>query len=398
MTATSSPLRRLLFVLLPVLVLAAGVLIALLLLNTSPKARQAPPPPSSALVAVAPVAFGSETIEIEAMGTVVPARVIDLHPQVEGAIINVAPAFEPGGRFRAGETVLTIDPTDYQLGVRRLTSDLARAEADLRVELGNQTVARREFELLGEKLTEEDRDLVLRTPQLETVRAEVAAARAALDKAELDLERTRVTAPFNAVVLDRQVNLGSRVGTSTLLARLVGTDAYWIETSVPVDQLRWLTVPTEPGTSGSAVKIYNPSAWGADQWRAGTLVHLASDLEKQGRMARVMVRVEDPLSLRQSTPPLLIDSYVRVVFTGKTLDNVARIERSWLRDDDRLWIMDNEGRLAIRAADVIHRGRETVLVRDGLSVGERLVTSDLATPVQGMPLRTVETGEGKAQP
>ncbi|HUT32628.1 MAG TPA: efflux RND transporter periplasmic adaptor subunit [Planctomycetota bacterium] len=312
-------------------------------------------------------------------------------------------------------------------------SEVAKAEAALRIEEGQQAVARREYELLGKTLGEKDRDLVLREPQLRTAQANCEAARAAkrvaeaarkaaiaakasaeamsrsaqaaieaaeaaktaadvaVRKAGLDLARTTLRAPFNAVVEAESVDLGSQVSPQTPLATLVGTDEYWVEVSVPVDQLRWLRVPRSSKEEGSPVRVYNEAAWGPDACRAGAVVRLASALEPEGRMARLLVSVPDPLGLKDATqrlPELLIGSYARVEIDGMELENVVPIERDLVHEGDQVWVMTPEGKLDIREVQIAFRGRDTLLISGGLKTGDKVVTTGLAAPVAGTPLRT----------
>jgi RND family efflux transporter MFP subunit len=339
------------------------------------------------LVQVMPLRTGDETVSVRAMGTVVPAREVTLESRVSGEIIWTHPEFAPGGFLTAGEEVLRIDPTDYQLDLARKKSQVAEAAYKLKLELGHQEVAKREWQLLKGNKSVEDSDLALRRPHLEKARADLAAARAELKGAELNLERTRITAPFNAVVRERHVETGSQVTAMESLADLVGTDEYWVRVSVPVDRLRWIRIPRTAAGEGPAVAI----RYGTDaQVRTGTVIKLLSDLEAEGRMARLLVSVDDPLDLSNPAsdrPPLLIGEYVQVGIQGRELTDVFRIPRSALRDGERVWLAAPGDTLSIREVDPIWRDSDTVLLRDGLESGDRLILSDIAAPVEGMALR-----------
>ena len=381
----------------PLAVVCVGGVAAGRLIQTAPHAKPRPPVRTAAMVETTPVSYSSENTTLTAMGTVCPALEVELKPRVSGEVISIGGNLLPGGLFRAGQTLLKLDPTDYRLAVRRLKSDAAKARADVKLEQGNQSIAQREYQLLGQVVADGDRELMLRKPQLDTVLASVEAVKAELEAAELDLSRTTVTAPFNGVVKTRNVNVGSRVNETTTLACLVGTDEYWIEVSVPVNQLRWIRIPRRDGEPGSVVKVYNQAAWGKDVCREGTVIRLAADLEEQGRMARLLVSVTDPLSLtpdHTGKPVLLIGSYVRLEIQGIELDSVVAVDRSLLRDGTRVWIMSPEGTLDIRPVEICFRDRNRVMISGGLSEGERLVTSTLSTPVHGMELRTSEDIRG----
>jgi len=385
----SSVLIRILTVL---AVLAAGAIIAMALMKSGPKTKRKPPQRSARLVEVQSLRYSNHPVRVEGMGIVLPAREITLFPQVSGKIRWVSPALLPGGRFRSGEAIVRIDSSDYELVVRQRAGDLQQAESNLKLEQGQQSIALSEFELLGETIPEEDRDLVLRLPQLQSVRAEVAKAQSALERAQLDLQRTEVKAPFNAIVKTRAVDLGESVGPATRLATLVGTDAYWVEVLIPVKQLEWIALPGEKEISpGAAVRIYNDAAWGSEIYRSGTVLGLASDLEEQGRMARLLISVPDPLGTASDGKPLpllLIGAFVRAEIEGRPLERVAAIDRRFFREGEAVWVMNAKDQLEIRPVKVAFRDRDQVYLSAGVREGERLVLTDLAAPVEGMPLRT----------
>jgi RND family efflux transporter MFP subunit len=388
----SRPNRRavLLKLLLPVIVVIVSGAIALWLMQTGPKTKTRPKARNALLVDVRPIAYGPQKTIISIMGTVKPQREVSLKPQVSGEIIWISDNLLPGGRFTVDEPLLKIDPSDYQLAEKQLASEVARVEADLQIELGLQRVAQKEYELLGEKVSAEEQALMLREPQRANLRAVLEGTRARLEQAQLDLKRTTVKAPFNAVVMSREINLGTRVSPTTNLATLVGSDAYWIETPVPASQLKWISTGQQNGKAGSPVRIYDTTSWGPDSYRHGYLVGLTAMVEENGRMAKLLTEVPDPLSLQPSKkhlPKLLLGSYVRVEIEGETLPHAAVIERDLVHDGDQVWIMDDHGELDIRAVEIAFRDRDHVLVTGGIDEGEHLVVSNLPSPVQGMRLQ-----------
>lgn len=173
--------RVILRTLVPVAVLAAGAAVALWLMETGPQAKPRPQARNATLVAVSTVDYGPQQTVVSGMGTVAAARNVELKPRVNGEIIELNRNLVPGGHFRKGETMLKIDPTDYRLAVRQLATDVAKAESDLQLEQGNQLVAQKEYKLLGETVSNEEKALMLRRPQLENLRATLEAARARLD-------------------------------------------------------------------------------------------------------------------------------------------------------------------------------------------------------------------------
>lgn len=386
---------------LPVLILSIGVALAIALVETAPKTKRQPPPRQARLVEIEPVHLGNHRTVVHALGTVQPAREVTLQSRVSGQVASVSKEFMPGGNFREGEMLVQLDSTDFELAVRHRESEVAQARMEVALEQGQQEVARREAEMLGGTAKEGDRSLMLRQPQLERVRARLKSAEASLALAKLELERTTVRAPFNATVRGRTVNIGMHVSPNTTLATLTGTDGFWIEAAVPLDQLKWIQIPRAAGKTGSSVRVFNEAAWGADVFRTGRVIRLLSDLDKDGRMARVLIDLEDPHALLPANaekPKLLLNDFLRLEFEGVELPRVAAVKRHLVRDGNKIWLMNEKGELEIRTVEIAFSGRDQLFLRNSLRQGEQLVVTDISAPVQGMLLRTAEEKQEKTRP
>lgn len=381
--------------LLPLALLAGAIAGAIRLVETAPKAERRTPQRQATPVSVLIAGRAETRAEVRVMGTVVPSQQVLLQPRVSGEIVKLSPRLVPGGRFKAGEFMLQIDPQDYELAVRRTRSQIAQAEYDHRIEQGYREIAEREWALLDmqDQASELDRELALRKPHLLRTDAMLEAARATLKSAELDLERTTVRAPFNCMVVAENVDLGAQVSPSSQLATLVGTDEYWVQAAVPIDQLHWITFPDDDGDGGSDALVKQELGTGVHGEWTGRVVRLLGDLEPRGRMARVLVAVPDPLHIQASDNarlPLLIDAYVNVSLAGKPIQDVVSLPRTALRADRQVWIMNDADELEIRDVEIVWGNQDTVLVRSGVSEGQRVVVTDVPAPVRGMALRLLD--------
>ena len=380
--------RPILRIVISLIVLSVGVGTASYLKNSAPRSQKRPPAKLTPVVQVETVQPSGYQIVVTAMGTVIPDREIVLKPRVSGEIVEIHPEFTEGGIFKKGMKVLQIDPKDYELNLEQKQSAVTHAEYALKLELGHQEVAKREWELLNGNNPAQDmeKELALRKPHLDKARADLAAAQADFKKAMLDFKRTHIMAPFNAMVRSKTVDLGSQVTPQEPLAELVGTDSYRIQTSIPVDRLEWIQIPGKAGDSGSTARIIYDQGHEC----SGTVTRLMGDLSTQGRMARILVEVTDPLGLKASSqrgPPLLIGEYVRVEIQGRKLDGVFKLPRTALRDNSSVWIAGENQTLKIRKVRPIWRDANVVLLKEGLKTGERLIVSDLPGAVEGMSVR-----------
>lgn len=376
-----------------IILLVAGAVTVFVFLSEPTASRAGATKETAMLVEVIQVERGTFQPTIVATGSVQPSKDIVLSPQVSGEVIRQADGFTPGGFVRQGEILLQVDPADYRNTLQLRKSDLGQAMADLEIEQGRQDVARQDYELVDEMLSTENQnlELVLREPQLNAAKAQVQAAQAAVDQAQLNLERTTIKAPFDAHVLSRNVNIGSQVTPGDDLGRLVGRDEYWVIVTVPLSKLPWISLPEGDETNGSEVRIRDRKAWKVGEFRTGHIYRLVGALEDQTRMARILVSVPDPLAYKNdSLPALMINSFVEAEIRANEIKDVVRLSREFLRENETVWVMDNE-RLRIKDVDVVFQDADYAYISSGLNEGDQIVATNLSTVAEGARLRTSDS-------
>jgi len=377
------------FLILLLVAATAGVLYTIY--STEPQAEKTTATKETAmLVDVVPAERGAFRPVIHAVGAVRPIREVMVSPRVGGQIVDRSSAFEPGGLIPAGDGLVTLDPADFEIVLAQRLAELHQAEAELSVEMGRQKVAERDYALLDEELPPEQRALVLRAPQLATANANVEAAQAFIRQAELDLARAQVPAPFDALVMERDVDVGSQVARGETLGRVVGVDAWWVIATVPRGQLRWLQVPGPDGGPASRVTVRDRAAWGPGVSREGVVDRVLGELDAGTRLARVLVRVDDPLgraaTAEDPRPPLMLGAFVDADIEGIEVADVVRLDRAHLRKDDTVWVME-DGVLRIRPVEVLFTDEDYAYLASGLEEGDPVVVTDLSTVVDGSALR-----------
>jgi RND family efflux transporter MFP subunit len=372
------------------LVLLTGITITALIYITEPRAKRGGATKETAmLVDVVTAQQGNFKPIISALGKVEPSQSITLSPRVGGEIISLSGAFIPGGLVRKGDGLLRIDPADYQNNLEQRKSELRQTIADLNIEMGRQNVAQKDYQILQEILSEEQEALILRKPQLNAARARVEAARASVQQAELELRRTIIRAPFDAHILNRSVNVGSQVSPGQNLGQLVGIDSYWVMATLPLSKLRWLQFPSSEKNRGSEVLVRNRTGWAEGSTRRGFLYKLVGTLEEKTRLARVLVVVPDPLSLKEESrglPVLMLGSFVEARIQAREIKDVFRLKRDFIRKKNTVWVME-ERTLRIRPVNILFMDENHAYIDRGLTHGEPVVTTNLTTVVDGAGLR-----------
>ena len=323
--------------------------------------------------------------QINVLGRVQPAKEVMLRPRITGEVINIAENFEPGAMVREGDVLVTLDPVDFEIALAERQSELQQAEANLAIEKGQQQVARQEFALTGQQLESSQRALVLREPQLKSVQARLEAARAAVARAQLELDRTVIEAPFDAQVVERMVNLGSQVERGDLMAHLIGVKEYWVLASVPLNQLKWIDFGQDNGKP-SRVTIRKRGIWDDEMARQGVVQRFIGTLDEQTRLARVLIGVDDPLALDTDGPSLVLDAIVQTIIAGRPIENVVRLDRDFLRQNDTIWVME-DGKLSIRTAKVLFRDADFAYIDGGLEDGDKVIKTNLSRVRDNAELR-----------
>ncbi len=390
----------------PVLILAILAGIGLLLLANPPALeRGGPPAGPQTVVETLVVAPRDYRIQVSSFGTVQPRTRSALVAQVRGQIVAVQPSFRPGGFFSAGDILVTIDRRDYEADVRIAEAalmDALQAEAQ---EAARAEQARLDWRRLG-AAGEAPTDLVLRKPQLQAARARVISARSALAKAELDLERTQVRAPFDGRVLAQQVDVGQVVTVGAPLAEVFATD--YVEVRLPLRNadLAFVNLPEAVGAAPLPVTLHS-SLGEPRSWR-GQIVRTEGAIDETARQLHVVAQIDDPFGIAEAPAaaasagrPLKIGEYVTAQVTGKRVPNALVIPSEAIYQNAYVYVVERD-RLQRRPIEIAWQNGVDSLVASGLAAGDALVTTPLGQVISGTAVRVAapaprRSGMGSAQ-
>ena len=336
-------------------------------------------------------------VVLQSQGLVQPHNKTSLTPRVSGRVREISPNFESGSFFKKGETLLILDPTDFQTAKTAALARLARAEASLAQEDARAKQALLDWNDLG--YTDPPTDLVLRKPQLKEAKANVKAAQADLDDAIRDLERTEVIAPYAGRVGQRLVGLGQSVNSGTILGEIFSTDFAEVRLSLSARELTHVTLPDNPEDPPVDVTLVDALIEGGGQTWEGEIVRTEGILDAKSRKLFVIARVNDPFGLEQSqsknkTEPLRIGQPVRALLEGSTIPDVFVIPRTPLsRPTEILTIHPTEFTLKRQKIAPIWTDPENLVISKNLIEGWHLVTNRLSAAPEGAKVEIVEPEE-----
>jgi RND family efflux transporter MFP subunit len=304
---------------------------------------------------------GTLQMTIHSQGTVKAMQEIDLISEVSGRIISVAPEFVAGGRVSTGTVLLQIDPIDYEVAIAEARSALAAA-----------------------KLRLSEVKVVLMRAAIEEAEAGVSAAEARLRQAKADLGNTKISAPFDAIIDSKQVDLGQYVTAGLPLMRLLSTDV--AEVRLPILASDMPFIRTEPSSEGIPPAVVFKAVRGGNElsWQ-GVVTRLEKRVDEQTRVFHLVAQVRDPYDNLPGTEPFSAGLFVQARVEGTESLHAVRIPRSAMHTGNFVWLVEND-RLHKRKVAVLRREQDHLIISEGLVSGDLLVLSRLGLMVEGTPV------------
>jgi multidrug efflux system membrane fusion protein len=303
---------------------------------------------------------------VRSQGTVNPRTRSTLLPEVSAKIIEVSPSFRPGGFFSEGDELLKLDPVDYETAIVVAEATLAQAEVILAEETTKASQARENWRTLGK--SGEPSALALRLPQIRKAEADVAATKAQIAKAQRDLERTVIRAPYDGQVLRQMVDVGQFVSQGTPLGEIFAVDYVEIRLPLPEREIQFLHLPERfrdgvTSTHEAAVELQSPFEGEAVTW-SGSIVRVESAIDETTRQITAVAQINDPYAKRgDSGPPLKIGQFLEAEIEGEVLQDVFVIPRKAVRAGNEIILITKENKL------------QRVTVKPLLSDAEKIVVS-----------------------
>jgi len=337
------------------------------------------------LVEAIPATVTSLNFKVASQGSVAPRTETTLVAEVAGQIVSVSPNFIAGGFFRAGETLLQIDPSDYQTGLLRAEATLAARKAQLADQQARSEQALKDWRNLGRE--GEPSDLVLRKPQLAEAQAAVQAAEAEFKQAQRNLERTRIRVPYDGLVRSKGVDVGQYVGPGTPLGVTFAIDRAEIRLPLSGDDLAYLELPSATRLDADHRVPVTLTAEGdgvSGRWQA-EIVRTEGVVDAASRVIYAVAEVVDPYGVLgvSEQAELKMGTFVRAEIEGRRANNVVILPRAVLQPNDSVLVANADRELEIRPVTVVRAEPRSVYIGAGLADGELVITTPLDAPIPG---------------
>lgn len=377
---------------LPIVFLVAAGGAAFWMVQARPEVVEAPAAEPSLLVRVATLHRERIDFTVASQGEVSPRTRTTLVSEVSGQIVEVAPAFVSGGFFQRGDVLVRIDPRIYEANLKRAEAEVARARTQVAIEGARASYAAADWERLRalQAAQGEASDLTLRKPQLLEAKAELAARGADLRRAEEDLRRTVIRAPYDGMVREKLADVGQFVNVGVQLASAFAVDRAEVRLPLTQQDLRFVDTSVLADGGTLAVTLYADVGDAGQSWDAA-IVRSEGVFDATSRVLHVVAQVEDPYNLAGGgDAPLRIGTFVTAEIRGEAGGNFFVVPRHALARGDTLWIVDDAMRIHPRTVAPVRTDEGFAYIAEGLADGERYVAVPLDQPLPGMRVRATQ--------
>lgn len=389
--------RRIQSIILPILVLLLFPMATFAIINANKKPEETRRP-FTPLAVMADYATRQDVrLSVQTQGEARPQTEIDFVPEVGGKIVFVSPNFIEGGIFTKGETLIRVDPSDYNVAVVRAQAGVAQAEQVLAREIAEGDIARSDYEDLGRGTPS---PLALRVPQKQQAEAALQAANADLENARLQLSRTRVLAPFTGRVRTKASDMGQFVTPGSRLGRIFSTDIVEVRLPFTDADIAKIDLPIAfvASNKDEATPVVLSAVIGGvrQQWD-GLIMRTEATYDTQSRALFAIAEVADPYGAGRSqngvpiAPGLFVDAQVE----GKVFQNAIVIPRDGLRVEDEIYTVDDTGKASIRKVTVLDTTAERAVLSSGVEAGELVVLSPMERSRVSIPLKVLNINDPK---
>ncbi|MEC7690346.1 MAG: efflux RND transporter periplasmic adaptor subunit [Pseudomonadota bacterium] len=361
---------------LPIVILAAGFAGMTLIASAGDKEEEPEVVDTRPTVTISELQAEDYAVTLNSYGEITPLESTMLAAQVSGEVTSWNQDFVPGGLVRRGEILFSIEKDAYEAALLQAEANLSSAQAQLIQEQAQANVAEREAAGMSKSRVT---DLYLRKPQLLSAQAAVKSAEAMLRIAKRDLDNCEVRAPYDALIISREIGTGDYVTPGTVAATLNNVET--AEITFPVAGFDQSFLPVSVTGLDATVTV--------DKRTIPAKLHRDLGIVDQStRMSHLVARIDDPYGVRSGKALIKFGSFANISFNGKTLENVFRIPQE-LVNNKRIWLVSEDAKLQSEIVEIVREQDDFYFVRGNFD-GLQLVTSPPEYPLNGMAVKVIE--------
>ncbi len=344
--------------------------------EAAPRRPDLTPPLTVAVYDIQPQEF---QINVQSYGNITPRTQSTLISQVSGVVTEVSDNLRDGSFFNKGDVLLKMDDRNYVADLKISEANLAEARQAYSEEVAQSKQAEEDWARLGN--TEPPSDLVSRKPQQQAARARLASAEAVLSRAQLEVDRALIIAPFDGRILNQMIDVGQVAGNNTEIAEIYATDYIEIRLPLKDSDLKFIDLPEayrggDENPATTPVEIYSSLTDTTTPW-VGSIVRTESAIDTSSRQLHVVAQIDDPFgNVAVGRAPLKIGEYVTANIKGKIIPDAIVVPATSIYQDSYAYTVE-DGLIKRRNVEILWKNETQALVGSGLNDGDRLITTTL---------------------
>ncbi|TCM22105.1 multidrug efflux system membrane fusion protein [Novosphingobium sp. PhB165] len=357
------PVKRRKPLLIALLILAALVLVALGVRHFATKARESNGRPAAA-VNVGKAVRADVPVNISALGTVQPVVTATVRTQLAGTLFKLF--FQDGQMVRQGQVLAQIDPRPYALALAQAKANLARDQAQLaaaQVDLGRYQTLLRQDSIASQQVDTQ-------RATVHQLVATVAADRAGIGTAQLNLEYTSVKAPVTGRAGIRQVDIGNYLTPSDTNGIVVVTQLDPIDVTFSVPQAQLSAIGHEAG-SGAGLPVQARDQNSLAQITAGHFLTFDNQVDTTTGTVKAKARFDN------SGNALFPSQFVNVSMLVQTLHGVVTVPVGAVRHGapgDFVFVLQPDHTVKLVPVKIGPSTADRIAILSGLAAGSTVVT------------------------
>ncbi len=364
-------------ILIPFIIIALTIIIVYIIFTNPPQARIQAPISSKIEVEIQKLKYENFLVKLDSFGTAQAETQSTLTSQVSGKIIYVNENFKNGGFFKNKELLVQIEDIDYKADVKIAQAELLLAKQALLEEEAKAKQAKEDWEKFN--INEEPNSLVLRIPQLESAKANVIAAKADLEKAKLNLQRTKILAPYKGRVIEKNISIAQVIANNEQIGTIFSNSAIEIRLPIKNKDLKLIDIDKNN-------KVVFISETSKEQYK-GRIVRSESTIDSNTKQLYLIAKIKD------NNEKIKIGEYLTAKIEARTLDNVIIIPNDSIYQSSYVYLEKN-GVLLRKDIEILWQDDKNSLIQKGLKQGDNLVLTTLGQVSSGTKVKIInEKGE-----
>lgn len=363
--------------LIPFIIIIVTIITVYIIFNNPPEVKKEKIQSSKIKVEVKKLEKQDFLVSLDSFGTSQPSTQTTLTSQVSGKVIYINEKFKNGAYFSKGDLLVQIEDLDYISDEKIAQAQLVLAKQALLEEEAKSKQAKEDWEKFNIK--GKANDLVLRVPQLQSAKANLMAAQAQLEKAKLNSKRTKILAPYDGRVIEKNVSIAQVISSNTQVGTIFSSDTIEVRLPVKNKDLNLIDIDNKADVkfnSEVSNTVYN-----------GKIVRSESSIDTNTKQLYLISEIKENIE------KIKIGEYLKAKIKAKKLKDVIVIPNDSVYQSSYVYL-EKDGVLQRKQIEILWQDDENSLIKSGLKENDNLVLTTLGVVSSGTKVQILNK-EGK---